>query len=389
PVISTFPQIPNQQGRSALAFFDFAKLHPPFLKGEKTNAIQIVSRWSQPWGSGTGHVKCLPHFSTDITSFVLHNASRCQIDSSITGFRVGHLFDLIFGRASCTNADKIHHEDFLTREASCEPNVIESPLETILEHCLIPFSEPISISSRRVRFYLDPDDADDDVDGDVDDDDDDDDVIEDEADEEDDEVDAVLLPEPATISESNHIWANTWHMPSSTSGLRFGINIKSSAATSRRRRKKVPGQTFALRTGKVLWSQAYDLRSVYRHRISGGAGLCNRTYETGDYQTRKTEKRGNCKKSVHEMTSFSSRTVIKNSSVPNYLIIGYWVIASMTKKTLWMPNSSHATQISSMADFTMATSTHSIKPECNCSVKFFFVKIRHSILYQTGYEKLI
>lgn len=64
----------------------------------------------------------------------------------------------------------------------------------------------------RVPFFEEVDeeeDEDEDDDGEV-------------VDEEDEEVDAVLLPEPAMISESNHMCAKTWQIPSSTSGLRLG-----------------------------------------------------------------------------------------------------------------------------------------------------------------------
>lgn len=36
---------------------------------------------------------------------------------------------------------------------------------------------------------------------------------------------AELLPDPATISDSSHKWANTWQIPSSISGLRFGYPV--------------------------------------------------------------------------------------------------------------------------------------------------------------------
>lgn len=39
---------------------------------------------------------------------------------------------------------------------------------------------------------------------------------------EDEDVEATPLPVMEYISESNHIWANTWHMPSSTSGFKLG-----------------------------------------------------------------------------------------------------------------------------------------------------------------------
>lgn len=54
--------------------------------------------------------------------------------------------------------------------------------------------------------------------------DDDDDVV----DEEEAELDAVLLPRPDITSESSHIWASTWQMPSSTSGgrVRNPVNTK-------------------------------------------------------------------------------------------------------------------------------------------------------------------
>jgi len=47
-----------------------------------------------------------------------------------------------------------------------------------------------------------------------------------EDDEEAEEVDATLLPEPEIISESSHIWANTWQIPSSTSWLRVRYPVK-------------------------------------------------------------------------------------------------------------------------------------------------------------------
>ena len=46
-----------------------------------------------------------------------------------------------------------------------------------------------------------------------------------------------------------------------------------------------------------------------------------------------------------------------------HLIIRYCLVASMTTETFWMPNSSHATQVSSMANFTTATSTDSTQEE--------------------------
>lgn len=49
---------------------------------------------------------------------------------------------------------------------------------------------------------------------------DDDDEEDGEADDEE-EAEAALLPEPAMISESNHMWAKTWQIPSSTAGLRL------------------------------------------------------------------------------------------------------------------------------------------------------------------------
>lgn len=44
---------------------------------------------------------------------------------------------------------------------------------------------------------------------------------EDDDEEEEEEDDAGSVPETEYISESSHIWAKTWQIPSSTSGLRL------------------------------------------------------------------------------------------------------------------------------------------------------------------------
>lgn len=117
------------------------------------------------------------------------------------------------------------------------------------------------------------------------------------------------------------------------------------------------------------------LQSSCKHHIWGGATPYSKIYGKDDYQTWKTATVSK-KNSVHKISRPLKycKTVISKRNLQNktklsilglvqHLIIRNWLVASMTTETFWMPNSSHATQESSMANFTIATSTNSTQEE--------------------------
>lgn len=97
------------------------------------------------------------------------------------------------------------------------------------------------------------------------------------------------------------------------------------------------------------------LQSFCKHHIWGGVGPYSKIYGRDGYRTWKTEG---------EFYKMSVRKIQPNQITKlsvQHLIIRYWEVASMATETFWMPNSPHATQVSSMANFIIATSTCSTR----------------------------
>lgn len=108
----------------------------------------------------------------------------------------------------------------------------------------------------------------------------------------------------------------------------------------------------------LLLIAGFVVRVISRHRILSQIGDPKiKWYLHNTHGIVPIKRKGNS--AVHSSTS-SSNSKEKSywTRLDFHLIISNWKIASTATKTFWMPNSTHATQISPMADLQLAASTY-------------------------------